>query len=328
MPLFSSIGAANTQTTNRGNERGWARARVITHGYVAGGYKDSSPWKNVNRTVHSTDTTTDLGDQMTRAACYCDGGNSDLYFYVYGIIDAFAGNSSETWSWHMSTSTGRGTNASWNMTVGRDDLGTMVDYEHQGARIYCVGGGSNVTDRFNMKTETMLSVGPTSGSSSDYTATAEGRLRGWQVTSTAATRATQSFQWSNETYSAWSSAPGTDGWGKAVSSYLGRFYMKNGGNLNATLVKCDDNNGTQSSSFPIQDAGEENYQMGNLKGYCLGHYNTAQNNNTYKVNYNVDTYAALGSTAEPKGHAGMSSAALASSYNFNNPAYGTTVPAY
>ena len=45
MPLFSSIGAANTQTTNKGNERGWARARVITHGYVAGGkYPSPSPF--------------------------------------------------------------------------------------------------------------------------------------------------------------------------------------------------------------------------------------------------------------------------------------------
>ena len=55
MPLFSSLGAGNAQTTNKGKERGWSRARVITHGYVGGGYKDSSPWRNVNRTIHSTD---------------------------------------------------------------------------------------------------------------------------------------------------------------------------------------------------------------------------------------------------------------------------------
>ena len=47
------------------------------------------------------------------------------------------------------------------------------------------------------------------------------------------------------------------------------------------------------SSFTVQDAGEENYQTGNKKGYCLGHYNTAQNNNTYKVNFTTDGYTTL-----------------------------------
>ena len=64
MPLFSSLGAGNVQRTNKGKERGWYRARIITHGYVGGGYKDSSPWRNVNRTIHSTDVTTDLGDML------------------------------------------------------------------------------------------------------------------------------------------------------------------------------------------------------------------------------------------------------------------------
>ena len=31
----------------------WYRSRIITHGFTAGGYKDSSPWKNVNRTDQS-----------------------------------------------------------------------------------------------------------------------------------------------------------------------------------------------------------------------------------------------------------------------------------
>ena len=41
---------------------GWAIARIWTHGYVGGGYKSGAPWRNVNRTVHSTDTSTNLGD--------------------------------------------------------------------------------------------------------------------------------------------------------------------------------------------------------------------------------------------------------------------------
>lgn len=322
MPLFSSLGAGNVQTTNKGKERGWYRARIITHGYVGGGYKDSSPWRNVNRTIHSTDATTDLGDMINEAAAYCDGANSDNYFYVWGVTNAYPGTSSAGWSLNMNTSAGRG--AGNSMTVARADFGTMVDYEHAGANIFIVGGGSNVTNKFQMKTESM-GTSSNSGTAVDYTAACEGRLRGWHRTGTAAA---QSFQWSTESYASWSGHPGSDGWGKAMSSYNGVAYMKDGGNLNTTLKKFNDNTGVNVSSFTVQDAGEENYQTGNKKGYCLGHYNTAQNNNTYKVNFTTDGYTTLGSASEPKGHAGMSSAALASSYTFNNISYGYTVPSY
>ena len=199
----------------------------------------------------------------------------------------------------------------------------MVDFEHAGANIFIVGGLSNVTSKFQMKTETM---GTTSNSATaaDYTAACEGRLRGWQKTGGTA----QSFQWSTESYTTWSGAPSSDGWGKALSSYNGVAYMKDGGNLNTTLKKFNDNTGTNVSSFTVQDSGEENYQTGNKKGYCLGHYNGVQNNNSYKVNLTSDAYTTLGSASEPKGHAGMSSAALASAYSFSNPAYGYQVPSY
>ena len=91
MPLFSSLGAGNVQTTNKGKERGWYRARTITHGYVGGGYKDSSPWRNVNRTLHNTDATTNLGDMINDPAAYCDGANSDNYFYIWGVVNAYPG---------------------------------------------------------------------------------------------------------------------------------------------------------------------------------------------------------------------------------------------
>ena len=107
MPLFSSLGAGNVQTTNKGKERGWYRARIITHGYVGGGYKDSSPWRNVNRTIHSTDATTNLGDMINEAASYCDGANSDNYFYVWGVTNAYLGTSSAGWSLNMNTAASR-----------------------------------------------------------------------------------------------------------------------------------------------------------------------------------------------------------------------------
>ena len=50
-----------------GAPTGWGMSRIWTHGYVGGGYQNGSPWRNVNRTVHSTDTSTNLGDTLDRS---------------------------------------------------------------------------------------------------------------------------------------------------------------------------------------------------------------------------------------------------------------------
>ena len=76
--------------------------------------------------------------------------------------------------------------------------------------------------------------------------------------------------------------------------------------------KLNDTSGAQlNTGLNFDYSGEENYEMGQNWGYCLGHYNGVQNNNTYKVNYLTDAYTVMGSGTQPAGHAGMSSAATA-----------------
>ena len=104
--------------------------------------------------------------------------------------------------------------------------------------------------------------------------------------------------------------------------------MKQGGNLTTSLGRYNDITGAHVTNFTVDDAGEENYQMGNNKFFCLGHYNGAQNNNSYKVEYSNDSVGAGTANMSPKGHAGTSSGANCSSYNFNYPALGDTRPAY
>lgn len=304
----------------------WDQARIITHGFCAGGYKNSSPWRNVNLTVHSTDTSSNLGDIMSDAAAYTDGGNSDYYFYVFAIGTPGLGAFNTTWSLNMSTQASRGTNASWAMTVARDDLATLVDYQHAGGKIYSVGGGSAVTDRFVMATETSSTANlpPNSGSSGNVSACFEGQFRGFS--NVAGT--TQQFVWATETYSAWAATGSPDGWGKAMGSFKTRGYAKDGSFDNGTMRRYSDIDGTSQATIGVQVAAEENLQMGQNKGYCLGHYNGAQNNNTYKVSYSSDTSTNLGATAEPKGQAGMSSAALCPAFSLTNASYGTTGPAF
>ena len=115
---------------------------------------------------------------------------------------------------------------------------------------------------------------------------------------------------------------------------IGHFYCGTGNNNQNGNARIDDMTGVQLKTMNFGRMGEENFQMGMRKGYCLGNYNGSQNNNTFKVNYQTDGVTNLGGTAEPKGKSGMSSAHCSSAsavsgvrddgttaYN-----YGTTIP--
>ena len=299
----------------------WERSRICTHGFVAGGYKNASPWRNVNRTEHSNDTSTNLGDKMNEAGSYIDGAFSDLHMYCYGTDNSFSGNTNRVWSMQMSNESSRGNQS--GMNVSRNDCGCMIDYHYMGAHIYITGGGNSTTDRTNMKNDSNSTTNGF-GSGGDYTAGTQGRLRGYMKTGGTA----QYMTWANESWSTWSNSPGTNGWGKACGSWMGHFYMKTGGNCVTGLAKCNDDTGANISTFNVQNSGEENYQQGNFKGYCLGHYNGSQNNNSYKFSTTSDTYSSGGGGMEPKGHNGMSSAGNASAFSFNNSSYGITPPSY
>jgi len=298
----------------------WSTARTFTHGFTAGGYQNSSPWRNVNRAQHSNDSNTNIGDIMSDTAAYCDAGHGDYYMYVYGM--GGMGGSSTTWSMNMTTQSSRG-NVN-GMIRGRNDMGPFQDYHHAGAKVYVTGGGDGNTDRQSMVTETWSDVGRTVGDGGDYSASAEHQNYGFYKRGGTGNL----FAWATETYSSWGGQPGTDGWGKGLSAVAQNYvYFKNGGNLNSTLIKHSGSNGSQLSSFGVDNAGEENYQMGGNKGYCFGHYNGGQNNNSYKVNYNSDTATSSG-VGQPQGHGGMSSAGCATASSLTNNTYGTTAPSY
>ena len=98
-----------------------------------------------------------------------------------------------------------------------------------------------------------------------------------------------------------------------MSTKHGHAYVKNGGNIVTGAYKLNDFSGAQiRTDLNFDNSGEENYQTGQNWGYCIGHYNGAQNNNTYKVHSITDVYTVLGSDAQPKGHDGASSGACAS----------------
>ena len=112
---------------------------------------------------------------------------------------------------------------------------------------------------------------------------------------------------------------------------LGHMYVGTGNNNQNGNQKCSDLTGIQVRGLNFGNMGEENFEMGMRKGYCLGNYNGAQNNNTFKVNYNSDSYNNLGGNSPPTGHGGMSSAHCSSSSSVSgqgNYDYGTAIPNY
>ena len=323
----------NTYWAFDAGDNDWASARIWTHGYVAGGYKNSSAWRTVNRTVHSTDVTTNIGDIIDRSGGYFSGSWNDITHFCHSFDNSFRASSNYTSAYNMATESGRTHQGSWDMTVNRNSMGSFQDHVFAGGNSYLYGGGNSRTDVMNLKTEVMRTSGfPPDhyDGGDDPTWGGHGRLKGWKKRGDTWSR--QGFWWNTETWCSWAHAPGGDGWKKIMSTMIGHMYVGTGNNNQNGMQKNDYTTGISTRGLDFGRTGEENYQMGMRKGYMLGNYNGSQNNNTYKEHYNTDQYYNLGGTTEPKGHGGMSSAHCASASSVTSQAasydYGTNIPNY
>ena len=84
-----------------GTDTDWSMARIWTHGYVGGGYRSGSPWSNVNRTVHATDTSTNLGDTLDRSGAYMSGSWNDRRYFYHSMENTYRGSSTYTSGFSM-----------------------------------------------------------------------------------------------------------------------------------------------------------------------------------------------------------------------------------
>ena len=114
-PTSPAIGSLFLETSGSGsfmmvytaisnNDDGWERIssqqsanqafkyrQIIAYAYLAGGYKDSSPWKNVHRTIAATDQTTHMGQLLDYPASYTKGACSKTILFV------FSANNDNAW---------------------------------------------------------------------------------------------------------------------------------------------------------------------------------------------------------------------------------------
>lgn len=286
---------------------------IYTRGYTHCGYQNGSPWKNTNRTIHVSDTTTNLGDMMDNNASYIDGGFSDYNTYVFNNSGAVGGSSNITSSMSMVTETLRTINSNRYLTVNRTNCKALMNPGL--TAIYITGGANSTTDKFDCITDTMryASYVPSSGNSGS---TGGGLSGFWGRTYgiVGASGTSGWMAWATETWTTgtWSWSSNTDGQPKGLSSKWGVGYNSNGSYPGTTTYyKFNDTTGANLTSFarPFK-AGEENCQVGQDWGYTLGCYNDVgdgQNNRSTKQSYLTDSCVELGSAGQPKGHGGMSS---------------------
>lgn len=333
-PQASPSGALETRST-------------FTHGYVAGGYKSANPWRSLNKTWHSNDVTIYLGEQLQQASAYSAGTFSDYNGYVHGANGDWQGSSTNTSSYSLATGIARtqasglaganpggafgytgndpqnagiayGTSGSvvgtgsWDTSVSRTFFAGNVN---QTGQVGYIGGGSEtlVIDKFYFPTEIMYTTTSHTGSQSANATSAYGATVGWW----SFTGAMRYQTYSTDAWTTWTPGSVTmspDGYNKMLSTKKGWHYCGTGANATTPFAKWSDSTGstiTSSLSKPTA-AGEENMEMGQEWGYCLGMYNGLQNNYTWKVTYSTDANSVLGTTSQPKGHGGQSSALCSS----------------
>ena len=305
---------------NNATSSGFLYRQIITTSYVMGGYKDSSPWRNVNRMVHATDICTNLGDLLTHVAVYTSGACSLTKGFIWGTNTFGAGT--VTCAINLATETTAGTTSVWDMRNSRDDMGTGFQ-EHLYA--YITGGATTAVDVFNLTNETMLAnlsqasyVGAGTGASAisdekscyfwgdsgavtkfifnTHTYYNDQTQRGLDRNVGLGSGGTLfGPEYIRQTYYGSGSnlnvAPGAHGQQKGINSKVGKGYGGNEGTYNGgyNLRRFAFSTETYTTvAKPIGNSGEENFDMGQAHQYMMGMYDGAQNNRGWKFTYATD----------------------------------------
>jgi hypothetical protein len=141
---------------------GWKFFGMPTRGIVLGGYKDSISWYTVNKATYATDTTSNLGDIMSKTAVYNPGMPSATHAYGIGMNDTTDNSadtddvgkvdySTETWEFQAGV-----------MPGNRNHADTVIDETNQIG--YVIGGGNANIDKCTFATDTWADTGIDSAS--------------------------------------------------------------------------------------------------------------------------------------------------------------------
>lgn len=290
-------------------DTGFKYRQIITTGYVMGGYQSNSPWKNVNRMVHSTDVMTNLGDLLSYSASYSQGAPSLTTGWMFSAANAHSVVTTQVCGFYMATETNRAASSTNFMAASRNDAGVAFK-EHQYVHI-CSDG---TTDKFNYTTETSALSGLSilaNGTGGGVAAICDENYAMLYGDNTGQTLAFATDTTSTDRIMA-GPAGGNNAQQKPMNSKNRKGYAGNEGTYNGgyNFRVWDMNTGAQDRTVAkvIGNTGEENFDMGQDQQYCLGNYDGAQNNRGHKFFYATDVGYELGSGSVRTGVPGGSSA--------------------
>ena len=271
----------------------WRYRQIITRNYLAGGYKNSTLWSNVNRTIVATDTATNLGD-----------GNIDNYHYKSGA----AGNTRLYIFNGGNTAFNMRTEVKQNGFSGGGGSGNNGTVFNERNHAYVMGEGTGQVVKWSFSTES--NAAGLGGGWGSHAAGISGEDRGiyWGNSGE-----TQRVYFPTDSVANMGYSAGRHGQQKGLMAKTGYGYGGNEGdyaggfNFRRTLIASESASNTYTKPGGW-GYGEENFGMAQNKGYMQAQHDpSGQNNRSYAFVYATDSGYQNGSTMEPKGKDGCSS---------------------
>lgn len=294
------------QGTWRATQIPFFTRQIITTGYQHGGYQSSVVFNTTNRTTFATDTTVDLtgADQKQEAAHnYQSQACNKTFSFTWGASGGHCVAASNVICFNMRTEVRRtsGYTRSWPFAHINNGTVQQEIYKAWVTSTY----GSSATYEFDLVTETLGSNYGNSTGGQNWATSHEnlgifygnGERNWYFATRTMTTRS--------------GTTVAGDGYQHTLQFKQGMHLAGREGNPSSNWRETDmitNSSRDVIGGKPNASNGEENFSTGQDWGYCLGFYNGAHVNTTYKMIYQTRTGVTMGSTTEPKGNGGNSSA--------------------
>jgi hypothetical protein len=286
--------------------------QIIQYSYLAGGYKNASPWRNVHKTTNSTDQTTHIGELLDYPISYTSGACSKTIFFVWSVNEdnAFKGpadlNGTRTSAINMINDTNYAHQTKFNIAYTRSDCATIFK-ETEFAWIFA--GNRTEVEKFNLTNESLVtSYAATSINSGDGAGSFSDENNGYVYSNGGNVK----MNLTTETISSIGVSLAAHGQQKGISSKVGKGYAGNEGSYNGGYnlrrwdLSTDTNIGNVAKPHP--NCGEENFTMGQDWQYMLGNYDgSGQNNVSWKFFYATDVGSTSITGLAPGVNAGTSS---------------------
>ena len=264
---------------------------TVVRGYTIGGYQNAVAYNTAYKTIHSTDTTSNLGAIMSYYDAYTAGASDGTFAYVFNGYATTGHLDSGTGINKLNMTTDANVSLATVMNNSKNATSTMR-YRFNHAYVF----GNTDPEKFTYSTETPV-VASTTWANRNSGGLSQNTAYGDNIGYFAYTGSGQSLTFATESWNTWSPDSIGNGAWKCISSFTGYIYWKNSA---TTFLKYNSNNAStsqQTVTTPSQQ--EENYHTGESKGYLVGMYDGAWQSTGGILDYISDTFVNASSANAP-----------------------------